>query len=199
MPRHAKRGALIAVAAVPLLLVGAIVVLPLVHLALILEPTDQPVVTGAFGCADVDAGPRITGLDASGNSPLGWSVKSAIAGVQTGSLPGFERVIVYFDGEVPHYAVGRLGLPVFATTTQTGEFDAQLKGRYGLQAVMTWAVPPTWWYGRSVGSPGPTIIDGRLWDTGDEIALLGLGLSRPAPPGLSERHAAGTTQPAMYQ
>jgi|SRR5215472_3553735 len=161
-------------AAVPLLLVGWLFGAPLVSSWLILRPIDEPVATGSFGCPDV-----VGGAPADGEG--GGEVNTAIRAVQTGKLPGFARLILYFPDAVPHYSVHELQAPVFPTRTQTGDaFDVRLKGAYGLAISLAWADTE----GRDGGGVGPigdVVVDGRLWDTGDQIALVGLGLSRAAP------------------
>lgn len=155
----------------PTLLAALFVGLPVASGALLQRPLDQPVVTGAFGCANVDRLP-----------PDGRAVRTSIVAVQVGRLPGFERVIVTYRTEVPEVAVTRTPMPVFATRTQTGDaYDVRLGGRTGLAISSTWAEEASLWDGRSVGQGGPTIVEGRLWNVGDQQSLVGLGLSRDAP------------------
>jgi hypothetical protein len=178
----ARLAGLVGAAAVPLLLVGWFFGAPLVSSWLILRPIAEPVATGSFGCPDVVGGAPTDG-------PSGQEVNTSIRAVQTGMLPGFARVIVYFPDAVPHYSVQELNAPVFATRTQTGDaFDVRLRGAYGLAIGLLWA-DTEGRDGCSVGPIGDVVVDGRLWDTGDQIALIGLGLSRAAPFRLVARRA----------
>ncbi len=153
----------------------------MIHAALVLAPIDQPIATGSFACADVDGGAPIHGLDANGNSPSGPAVQGSIDALQTGMLAGFARVIVYFSNAVPHYSLREFHPPVFATRTDTGDADdVRLRGEYGLAIAMTWA-DSQGRDGRGIDPIGAIVVEGRLWDTGDQIALLGLGLSRETP------------------
>src|SRR2546430_14792475 len=147
--------------------------LPLAYAALVLRPVDQPAATAPFACADIDGGPPI-------NGPTG--VSASIDAVQTGRLPGFERVVLSFAGPVPHYAVSRRQAPVFATQTQTGDADdVRLRGAFGLEITSTWGSSEGFLGDRRAGPIGPTGVGGRLWDIADGTSVLGLGLSRPAP------------------
>src|SRR5262249_466630 len=112
----------------------------------------------------------------------GHAVSASVATVQTGTLPGFDRVIVYFVGEVPHHAVGGQTRPTFPGSGQSGDsLDFSLRGRYGLTVFMTWGESETYLYDRTVHAFGASVAEGRLVDMGDQISMLALGLSRAAP------------------
>jgi len=171
----------VAVAAA-VLLVSWFFVVPRVADLLILRPIGDPKATGAFGCATDDGGPPTTGLDSNGNGAGGHAVSTSVATVQTGTLPGFDRVIVYVHGEVPHHSVGGQRRPTFPGSGQSGDsLDFTLRGRYGLTVFMTWGESETYLYDRTVHAFGASVAEGRLVDMGDQISMLALGLSRAAP------------------